>query len=188
MNSLNSQEWWNSGIELYVDGRLNIIGERRYPLKVNTFNDLLHVAVLVSGSWVHSEYPITTLPGSYWLSTLMNPKGTAMLKPGRYEDAFSLGLHKGKPALVQVAPVTVYRDSNQDLEFDFEKEETGMFGINFHSASLYTHLINSWSAGCQVFQRRKDFEEFLGLCQVYSEKNSGRFTYTLLETGAQHGS
>lgn len=121
------------------------------------------------------------MPGSYYLSNLLNPKGTAILKEGQYLNAYKIGYHKGKPALIQSRPVTVYRDKNRDEFFDLNKEETGMFGIDIHRAGPFSHLVNSWSAGCQVFQKESDFEFFMTLCEATQKICNGLFTYTLIE-------
>jgi hypothetical protein len=111
----------------------------------------------------------------------MNPKGTAVLKPGQYVDSWKLGLHQGKyEALVQAKPITVYRDNNKnDLAEENGKEDTGMFGINIHhaNASAVSKLIDKWSAGCQVLDTPEQFKTLISSC-----KTSGKsaFTYTLL--------
>lgn len=168
------------GFQIYEDGRLNIIAQRRTPFRLNEFADRLTVAFKVDQKWTSFEFPITTLPGEHYLRKLLNPRGTAILAPGQYVNAYALGLHKGKPALVQVAPVTVYRDGNRDQNFDLVNPESGMFGINIHRAGKFSNFVNSWSAGCQVFRRESDFEFFLDLCR--GSRDPWRFTYTLIET------
>jgi hypothetical protein len=174
--------WWEDrGMVLNTVGGLNIFAIRSFPIQANKFNDLLFTARWLGpskGGWQIRSFKITTLPGEYWLVNLLNPKGTALLKPGQYVDAYELGFHKGKAALVQVGPVTVYRDRNQDLSYDFEAEETGLFGINIHQAGRLSHLVNSWSAGCQVFKEAAQFELFLESCR---ETKQQKFTYTLFD-------
>lgn len=166
------------GYTLYRDGRLNIIAVRKKPFAVNTFNDELHIFNNGEISW---QAKVTTLPGKYWLSHLMNPKGSAILKPGEYLNSWQLGKHKGKDALIQCRPVTVYRDKNLDDTFDYTHQESGMFGINIHRAGSFSHLVNSWSAGCQVFQAEEDFERFLYFCKEKANLHKGLFSYTLIE-------
>jgi hypothetical protein len=175
--------WKGLNYHFHINGALNIYAERRRPYKVNEFNDLLFVSYLQNQHWVEYKFKITTLPGRHWLTTLMNQRGTAILKPGQYLNAYRLGLHKGAPALVQCAPMTVYRDDDLDEDFDLGKQETGIFGINIHRASAFAHFVNSWSAGCQVFQSEKDFEFFMDLCMARAGLSAGRFNYTLFETG-----
>jgi hypothetical protein len=112
---------------------------------------------------------------------LLNPKGTAVLKPGQYVDTWKIGLHQGKyEALTQCANVTVFRDGNKnDVAEESKITETGIFGINIHRAnpSIVSKFIDKWSAGCQVLNAPKQFNHLLAKC-----KTSGlnKFTYTLL--------
>src|SRR5690606_4080192 len=74
-------------------------------------------------------WTITTDPGTYWLNNPINRLGTAILKPNQWIDCWQIGNHKGDPkhpALVQVKPVTVWRDSYRDNLITIgTKEETG---------------------------------------------------------------
>ena len=112
----------------------------------------------------------------------MNPKGTAVLKPGQYIDSFGFGLHQGKyEALVQIKPLPVYRDADKDdLAEEQGAVESGMFGIHIHRAnpSMISKLIDKWSAGCQVLNNPHEFEVLMAACKA--SKNT-KFTYTLLE-------
>ena len=156
---------------------LHLIGVRSKANEKNKFDDYFY---LVNGP-IMFRFTCTTNPGTHWLKNLMNPKGTAVLKPGQYVDSWKLGLHQGKyEALVQAKPITVYRDNNKnDLAEENGKEDTGMFGINIHhaNASAISSIIDKWSAGCQVLNDPKDFTSLLAAC-----KKSGKsaFTYTLL--------
>lgn len=160
----------------YKDSPFMIVGVRSKADKPNEFDDKIY---LISPSKFLS-FQATTNPGSTWLQRFMNPKGTAVLKPGRY--FYKLGLHKGEyEALVQAEPVTVYRDSNKDLKSDevVGTEETGWFGINIHRAnkSTISKLIMGYSAGCQVLSNPSDFQILIDEC-----KKSGitKFPYYLL--------
>lgn len=172
------------GYDLRLDGSVNIFSVRRFPIQPNIFNDTLHAAIYLKeiSKFISAHYSITTLPGKYWLANLMNEKGAAILKPGQYRDAYKLGTHKGKPALIQCKPVMVYRDKNLDDSYDLGMEESGMFGINIHRAGKLSHFVNSWSAGCQVFKEEDSFERFLQCCRDYAP-TSGYFNYTLFDEG-----
>lgn len=172
-----------AGRPLDSTGKINLIAERKYPYRPNTFNDLLYVIYFHKNSWVEMSFPITTLPGNYYLSNLLNSKGTAILKEGHYKDAYKIGLHKGENALIQCAPVTVYRDKNRDENFDLIEPESGMFGINIHRAGKLSHFVNSWSAGCQVFKVEEDFNFVFALCRDSASRFGNRFSYTLIEEG-----
>lgn len=132
-------------------------------------------------------YTITTDPGTYWLLHPLNSKGAAVLKPGQWENCWSMGYHKNKhdhPALVQISKVSVYRDGDKDKTAEETKViESGLFGINIHGAnkSGVTPSIGKWSAGCQVFQEWSKKEEFLSICNIFKNKRKNKYTYTLIE-------
>ena len=173
------------GYQLFTaEHQLNIIGIRAHEKKVNLFNDRI---VLFYDDNFHI-FKASTKPGKYWLNNLINKKGTAILKPGQYKNAYILGLHKNKYlALVQRgAEVVVYRDKDLDNEFDMKDAtvETGYFGINIHRASKFhlSELVGKWSAGCQVIQSKDDFNLLIQIAQKYKDfqPKPGFFTYTLL--------
>lgn len=163
---------------------LQLVGVRSSSIASNTFDDRCYCVYRdESGTLRLESWAITTDPGRYWLEHPGKVAGTAILKPGQYRGAWELGLHKGeKPALVQVKPVTVYRDPDGDTTLDTASEDTGLFGINLHRAGLKSSAVDKWSAGCQVWQAEADFERFLWLCRKQAAKGQGwqRFTYTLL--------
>lgn len=158
---------------------LNIIAIRDKNLKAGEFDDVVYFAyrdTLKLGRVF--EMPITTDPLLRYLKEPMNPKGTAILKEGQWRGMLIRGLHKGRPALIQNKPVTVYRDANRDgiLDMSNAKLDTGMFGINFHYGTG-----QSASAGCQVTPHQADLDYCLALNQL--QRNSvGTYsvTYTLL--------
>ena len=80
--------------------------------------------------------------------------------------------------------MTVIRDDNKDraLGFGLTKFDTGIFGINIHRSNPNTEStqVNKWSAGCQVFAVKKEWDEFIHLCQEKFAVHNQRFTYTLL--------
>lgn len=161
----------------YTWSPFHLVGVRSAANEKNKFDDNIY---LVNGP-IMFRYTATTNPGTHWLKNLLNPKGTAVLKPGQYVDTWKLGLHQGKyEALVQRKPVTVYRDGDKDDTAEEQgKEDTGLFGINIHRAnpSAISSLIDKWSAGCQVLNNPKEFAQLLDYCKK-SKKDS--FTYTLL--------
>ena len=167
--------------------QLNIVGVRSEATVSNSFDDELYVFFKDgTGKWNFAHYPITTDPGTYWLENPSQVDGTAILKAGQYEDAYSLGLHKGKYlALVESKPVTVIRDYDRNAYLDFfnGKEATGSFGINIHRANPEgeTKTVDKWSAGCQVFKSAADFVQFLSLCVKHRDLYGNKFTYTLID-------
>ena len=170
---------------------LNIIGVRsKESIKQeNRFDDILIVSFGLATSGYNSStkfiFQITTDPGIKSLKTPMNAKGTAILVPGQYRGSHKLGLHQGKyEALVQCAPVKVYRDANKDSILDVDKRtiDTGMFGINIHKAGIASVIVDGWSAGCQVVAKTDEYEIFMDLCRKQKLAGHGdKFTYTLLE-------
>ena len=167
------------------DYNLNIVGVRSDNPVTNKFNDLMIVAWKFKGNWNIRKYTITTFAGLRWLEDPMNSKGCAILKEGKYSKTWKIRLHRGKyEALCQRRNVEVYRDNNKDAEYDLIEDsvQSGLFGINIHRASKYNVLpkVDLYSAGCQVFQDPKDFDEFMRICKN-SEKIWGEeFTYTLI--------
>ena len=165
---------------------LNIVGIRS-SAEPNKFDDAICVFYKDdSGKWIFKQYPITTDIGTYYMNHPMSSLGSAMLKEGQYIDTWIRGLHKGKYlALVQRKPVTTYRDFDRNAVFDFgQKQTTGMYGINIHKAGANSQDVNNWSAGCQVFQKTKDFDEFMAMTKKQADLYGNSFTYTLIDQRA----
>jgi hypothetical protein len=167
---------------------LNIVGVRTSDPTVNKFNDFMYVIWRSADDWESRNYEVTTDPGLYWLDNFeeLQVVGTAVLKAGQYRSAFTFGLHHSRyRALVQRTPLPVYRDSNRDnvLDFDESTIDEGMFGINIHKAGSRVEgstQVDKWSAGCQVFSKESDFNEFMSLCDQSAQNHGDVFTYTLL--------
>lgn len=167
--------------------QLNIVGVRNAESQPNKFDDQLYVFYKdETWKWELKEFPITTDTGTYWLENPMSSLGSAMLKEGQYIDAYKQGLHRGQyTALTQQKPVTTYRDYDRNAVFDFgQKETTGLYGINIHKAGADSQDVNKWSAGCQVFQKSEDFQEFMQLTDKHKANYGNNFTYTLLDERA----
>jgi hypothetical protein len=119
----------------------------------------------------------------------MNPQGTAIVKQGQYIGSHGIGMHRGKYlALTQKRPITVIRDYNRDAVLDFNngKEQTGIFGVNIHHASINgtTKFVEKYSAGCQVFANINDFNLMMQLAQRHKQLYGNDFTYTLIDERA----
>ncbi len=119
----------------------------------------------------------------------MSPQGTAILKHGQYMNSHKIGLHRGKYlALVQQRPLTVIRDYDRNAALDFMngKEQTGIYGINIHHASVNgtTKSVNKYSAGCQVFANINDFNLFMQLAERHKQQYGNNFSYTLIDQRA----
>ena len=92
------------------------------------------------------------------------------------------------------AVCVAYRDDNGKPKLDTYMATTdpGMAylfgplsneGINIHRSNSKTEstYIDKWSAGCQVFKKVKDYDEFMALVTKAKNLYSNSFTYTLLE-------
>jgi hypothetical protein len=171
--------------ELTKPYNLNIVGYRDTSGTPNQYNDWLHVywRVKKDQTWKEKLYPITTVPGVPYLTNPLNKKGSAVLAPGQYLSAYSLGLYKGKYALLQMRDVVVYRDNDKDFKAEktLTKDE-GLFGIHIHRGSFFSNFVGRNSAGCQVFQSSNDCEDFMDLCaDSIASGWPNAFTYTLVE-------
>ena len=173
------------------DYNVNIVGVRNSATdnKVsNKFDDWMTISYKVDGEWNFHCYDCTTDPGKYWVDNLLNPDGVAIVVPGQYRGSHQIGLHQGKyEALRQMKPIKVWRDDNEDNVYDHVADDIqeGVFGINIHKAGSRVEgstQIDKWSAGCQVFSKESDFNEFMDV--MYKARNtwSNSFTYTLIES------
>lgn len=168
---------------------VNIIGIRsnKDNKVTDKFDDYLVIDYDTNNCHKRQIFTITTEPGRYYVKNPINSKGTAILVPGQYRGAYAIDLHRGKyQALCQRhKSVKVYRDGNKDDIYDMlpEKIETGMFGINIHRSNEYKIAtnINSYSAGCQVFNDPKEFNAFMRVCKEAKKIWGNKFTYTLLD-------
>ena len=174
--------WFNSN----TDYDVNIVGIRNsIPGKKvsNIFDDLITISYKVNGEWFFHAWPATTDPGKKGVLEFKNPAGVARLVEGQYRGSHTIGLHQGKyEALKQQKPVKVYRDADKDLEYDENKTQEGIFGINIHKAGPSSTYVENWSEGCQVFKRAKDFEEFMKICRNAAKVHGASFTYTLIKS------
>jgi len=163
----------------YAWYNFHLIGIRSKADAVDQFDDNFY---LINGTQC-KIYTGTTNPGLYWHKNFDKDKGgVAVLKPGQYINTWSLGLHRGMyTAWTQVKPVVVYRDADKDGKSEkTEVTQRGLFGINVHRASdkWISKVVDRWSAGCQVFNDPKQFEEFIAASKATGQKF---FTYTLLD-------
>ena len=166
---------------------VNIVGVRNSATgnKVtNVFDDIITISYKdETGAWVYKEWMNTTEPGKKGVMEYHNAAGVARLVEGQYRGSHALGLHQGKyEALRQVNPVKVYRDDNKDLVYDENKITEGVYGINIHKAGQDSTWVENWSAGCQVFKRVKDFDEFMKIVKKSKKIHGNSFTYTLIES------
>lgn len=170
---------------------VNIVGVRNSSTgkKVtNVFDDNLTISFKdEKGVWQFYCWMATTDPGK---KSMLEWKkmgitgGCARLVAGQYRSIWKIDKHQGKyDALCQrLGKVKVYRDEDLDLEYDETKITEGIYGINIHKAGQDSTWVENWSAGCQVFKRVKDFDEFMRICKRAVKIHGNSFTYTLLES------
>ena len=171
---------------------LNVIGIRNSStgFKVtNRFDDLMTLSYKENGIWKFHTFDCTTDPGTHWVENIMRKEGVAVLKPGQYKHSHKIRKHQGRyEALGQQNPMTVYRDSNRDNNYDLDDNntQTGLFGINIHRATKYagkkSSQVDKWSAGCQVIASNDDWRLFMKICRKARDTWNNNFTYTLLDS------
>jgi hypothetical protein len=135
----------------------------------NSFNDLRIVfRATGTGQIEFDAWEATTEPGNFWTFNPMNPKGAARIAFGQYKS-WAVGQHlAGKPsgheALVQVKPVMVHRDFNQDHKRSGDALDQGIFGVNQHwGYDAAVNDIKNTSAGCLVGRTRDGHRAFMSL-------------------------
>lgn len=136
----------------------------------DSFNDRRMVIQILDGiPAIIGNWEATTQPGSYYTENPMNPdKGAAIIRLGQYKS-WQVGIHYGSgsdphEALTQAAPITVYRDANQDSQRTSDKTDTGLFDINQHwGFDLPYNNVYYASAGCLVGRTRNGHREFMNL-------------------------
>lgn len=171
-----------------LDPNLNIVGVRNKSVGdkiTNKFDDTLYIAYKESGVWKIKSYAITTDPGTYYMKNPLNSSGCAILVEGQYLNIYSIRLHQGKyPAICQTyGAVKLYRDNNKNDIYDFTNIMSDPnSGVNIHKAGADSFEINSYSAGCTVFKREIDFNEFMVICNQFKAILGNKFTYTLINT------
>jgi peptidoglycan hydrolase-like protein with peptidoglycan-binding domain len=157
----------------------------------NVFNDL-RVVLRVNRAGtpvIEALWEATTEPGRhYTLIEALDPRGAARIAFGQYK-AWSVGTHMlGRPsaheALVQTAPIRVFRDLNRDFERTGDRLFTGLFGVNQHwGFDLPRSDIGRASAGCLVGRTRGGHRSFMALCKSdprYTANHSYRFLTSVL--------
>ena len=170
---------------------VNIVGVRNSSTgtKVtNVFDDNITLSFKdEKGAWQFYSWMNTTDPGK---KSMLEWKkmgitgGCARLVTGQYRSTWKIDKHQGKyEALCQRnGKVKVYRDEDLDLEYNENKITEGIYGINIHKAGQDSTWVENWSAGCQVFKKVKDFDEFMKICKKAVKIHGNSFTYTLIES------
>lgn len=156
----------------------------------NVFNDLrLLLRINRAGNpEIVEAWESTTEPGKHFTINKEDARGAARIAFGQYK-AWSVGTHKlGKPsaheALVQTAPIRVFRDLNEDFERTGDAVFEGIFGINQHWGFDFPKSdIGIASAGCLVGRTKAGHRGFMALCKDdprFAANNSYRFTTAVM--------
>jgi hypothetical protein len=156
--------------------KLNIVGLRGFvdgkgavPNTPDIYNDV--IAVVHEAHGILRHWRASCDPGRYYTQIApLNARGAAHLAKGKW--LYKLGRHGQSqyPALVQAAPVKVFRTFGPNpTAQDFS--ESGFFGINIH-AGTYSESVYNASAGCQVIRSMStagsDWKSFYGLVAQFA--------------------
>lgn len=153
----------------------------------NSFADLVgFVDETVSPPTV-KFFPATTVPGKSYLQEFYPGQDrTAILMPGQYQNAFSVGTHISYEAFRQSTTFGIFNDRNRDDVPDSTPNDTskgGNYGINLHRAAAngIVSRVDNFSAGCQVVQDNSHLQEMLRAAKAATVATGTKaFTYTLL--------
>lgn len=173
-------------------GETNIFGVRN---ELNQESDLFNDSIGICQGEIIKVYSGTTDPGAWWTLhpvTAEGYTGAAHLCEGFHKSSWKVGIHArgtafAHEALIQTGnKVKIWRDLKKDYTKDAtDPIQNGYFGINIHRAGLDDPMkIGKYSAGCQVVQHHKDFEEMMSIIKdsenYKKNKSSARFSYLLI--------
>lgn len=170
------------------ENEVNIIHIESRDFIPDTFNDTRMVIKYIDGvPKIVGSWDCTTTPGIKYTKNPLNSKGAAIIKPGQYR-AHQVGYHKtpSHVALIQTGgPITVYRDYNRDFKRLGDKEDTGYFGINYHSthAGFTGDKVGPYSAGCCTARDWGGHIQFMNIVKSdprYLANKRYRFLSTLI--------
>lgn len=185
-NDLIRRSISGAGYGMPAPNRLHILGVRgATPAAPNVLRAGANVAdryndsIIVFGTSLRA-FLGSVDPGNYYTNQPLDADGCAHLLNGHW--SYQLGTHRGHPALVQAAPVTVWRDRNRDQARDpHELTESGWFGINIHAGGTSLR-VGPNSAGCQILHGGwggEAWRTFYGLCE---RSGQARFDYWLIDS------
>jgi len=125
----------------------------------------------------------TTEPSRYWTLHPMNSRGAARIAFGQWK-CWTVGTHNSShEALVQVAPLTVWRDKNKDFSRTGDEPDTGLFGINQHwGYNKPKNDLGHAAAGCLVGRMRAGHREFMKLIKSDARYKASGGAYKFMST------
>jgi len=186
VRAMREKNYWLSRGEcryniVYLEG-VDEMG-RANENKPNRWNDLrILLEVLNDTPKIAFKWIATTEPGLEHTNIPLDETGAFRIAFGQYK-AWQIGDHNGHPALIQVSPVTGYRDKNKDFKRLGDTVVTGNFGINQHRGNN-ADVVSLASAGCLVGQTHKGHTEFMNQIQKdprYLMNHGYRFMTTVID-------
>lgn len=174
--------FFNSSLPDIVN--VNIFGIRDRNGKMDSYCDYIGVIWRTNKNELKMKiWPASTKPGLYYFNNPMNGKDTCIIKEGQYKSAYAIGEYHGYKALRQVKPLVYYRDSNRDSVADYNEAtlQTAIRQTHIHKSGKDSVIVHNWSAGCQVFKREADYNEFMNIVTKSAKYYGNTFTYTLFE-------
>lgn len=152
--------------------------------RANYFNDVRWLFRIQSSGvpQIIGAWEGTTEPSTRWTEDPMNPAGAARIAFGQYK-AWSVGRHHTHEALVQTAPITVFRDFNKDYRRDGDKRDTGLFGVNQHwGYDLPRNDMQTSSAGCLVGRSTSGHRDFMSRVKNDARYRASGGSYRFMTT------
>jgi hypothetical protein len=153
------------------------------------------------GVWESANWPISTIPGLYYSGSKTQkqwakdkrPGGLGILREGQYINTFSLAgpepnsdkSFKRIKYFRSDSNQIAYRDKNWDSNIitfsNKSNPQKGGHGMFIHKGFPNGGgKVNTWSQGCQVFEKQNDYEQLLALAERHIQYNGNNFNYTLL--------
>ena len=161
-----------------------------FASQTNEWDDRIGVFWYDGKYWHDHHYAATTDPGDNHAEYDPNQRGVAVMKPGQYVDAYTLGKHRGHPAIVNwgLCAPDYWRIVKDLTGAPFVAAEGREYiGLNIHRSRLAGEAPDSvgpYSKGCQVIQLPLDYDLYLAKVRYLAGlANCDYLTYTLLTEG-----
>jgi hypothetical protein len=164
-----------------------------YDSLTNMWDDWLGLVYFDGTLWHEHMFRATTDPGNI---ATYPARGTAVMKPGQYVDAYKLGIHRkgtdyAHDAIINwglTAP-SYWRVARKGGQLEVVGEGDEYIGLNIHRARSGNHAppatVGPYSAGCQVMANIEDWTWFLAKVTTLASHADHAYsldymTYTLL--------